>query len=118
MSNVENPNDTSVDTALSAVEMDMESDLDNMDINDISINNISEDMIWNEETGENKENGEDMNVNNNPLPEVLQSLDDDTEIGDFDLQRITNYSYENGYLYLLCELKSGETISILFEKLK
>ena len=80
--------------------------------------NIIEDMIQSEETGENEDNGEDMNVTENPLPEVLQSLDDDTEVGDFDLQRITNYSYENSYLYLLCELKSGEIIPVSYEKLE
>ena len=115
MSNATNPNDTSVDTAYSAVDTDIESDLEGADLTDITMENIVEEMIRNEETGENEDNGEDMNVNENLLPEVLQSLNDDTEVGDFDLQRITNYSYENGYLYLLCELKSGETILVLFK---
>ena len=118
MPNAINPNDTSVDTAPSAVNMDLESDLEGVDLTDITMENIVEEMIRNEETRENEDNREDMNANENPLPEVLQSLDDDTEVGDFNLQRITNYSYENSYLYLLCELKSGETIPVSFERLQ
>ena len=118
MLNIANLNDISADRASSAIETNMESNLEDVDINDITIENIIEDMIRNEETEKNKDNREDINVSENPLPEVLQSLDNNTEVGDFDLQRITNYSYKNSYLYLLYELKSGKTIPLSIEKLK
>ena len=119
--NILNPNDISVDTVPLAIDKDIESDLEDSDLNDITIDNIIEDMILSKETGENKENrenGKNENESKNSLHEVLQSIDDNTKVEDFDLQRITNYSFENSYLYLLSELKSRETIPVLFEKLK
>ena len=49
----------------------MGSDLEAASLNDIIIDNITEDIIRSKETGENVENGENENKSKNPLPEVL-----------------------------------------------
>ena len=52
-----------------------------------------------------------------PLPEVFQSLIDDVDLEDFDLNFIINHSHKSGFLILLCELKSGEIVPVPFDKL-
>ena len=49
------------------------------------------------------------------LSEVFQSLMDDVDLEGFDLNQIINYSHENGFLMLSCELKSGEIIPVPFD---
>ena len=49
-----------------------------------------------------------------PLPENFQSLMDDVDLEDFDLNQITNHSHENGFLTLSCELKHGEIVPVPF----
>ena len=84
----------------------------------ISLDDILEEMIRSEETGENRETRETQDDNENHLPKVIHALDNNIEVRDFDLYKIINYGYENGYLYLLYKVKSRETIPISFEKLK
>lgn len=61
--------------------------------------------------------GDDANTRT-ASSETLQSMIDDVNLEGFYLKGIINYSYENGYLYLLCELKTGEHLPISFEQLK
>ena len=66
------------------------------------------------------ENGEDSDgdsISDSP-PETMQTVVDDVDLEDFELKRITNYSYKRGYLYLLYELKNGEHVPIPFDQLK
>ena len=53
-----------------------------------------------------------------PLPEVHQSIMDDADLVDFDLNKITNYSHEEGFLTFTCDLKSGKILPVPFEQLK
>ena len=61
--------------------------------------------------------GDDKNAHV-ALPETLQSMIDGIYLEGFDLKEIINYSYENGYLHLLCELKTREHLLMPFEHLK
>ena len=65
------------------------------------------------------EDGENANeMDMGPLPEAFQSVMDDADLEDFDLNPIINYSHEKGFLMLSCELKSGEILPVPFEQLK
>ena len=57
-------------------------------------------------------------MNMGPLPEVFQSIMNDVDLEDFDLNQIINYSHEKGFLMLSCELKSGEILPVPFDQLK
>ena len=107
------PNDASVPEATTMASFNVDSNLGNVDLNVISKNDIEEEtlpmnMSENGEidtinTNTDAENGEsDTATTMGPLPETLQSIMNNADLEDFDLNKIINYSHKNGFLILLC----------------
>ena len=48
----------------------------------------------------------------------MQSLMDEVVLEGFDLNHMTNYRHENGFLMLPCEFKSGEIFPYSFEQMR
>ena len=125
------PDDASVNAATTVASSDVESDLEDIDVNIISNDDIEEETLpmnmTDSEHGEiegmttttSVENGESDNaMNMGPFPEVFQSIMNDVDLEGFDLNQIINYSHEKGFLMLSCELKSGEILPVPFDQLK
>lgn len=109
-----NLNDSSVHAAFTELLIDDEDNLNYLNADNV-IHEDSQEVFGND----NQESEMDEDTHNDKLhPESMQAEMNDADLEDFELKSTNNYSYEKGYLCLLCDLKSGEHMQIPFEQLR